>query len=132
MRTVRRRAFANHRRLLWYTYNPFYRLTGVTYPDAGQEKVTYSDAGPTPSVTASTLLTAGNWMSKETIYDAFGHPTKTELTSDPDDPDYTQTTYDGLAHVWTVTNPYRRPSDPTYGVPPSTTTPWIGLQPLIA
>ena len=89
------------------TYDPFYRLTGVTYPDAGQEKVTYSDAGPTPSVTASTLLTAGNWMSKETIYDAFGHPTKTELTSDPDGTDYTQTTYDGLAHVWTVTNPYR-------------------------
>jgi YD repeat-containing protein len=88
-------------------FDPFYRLTGIHYPDQGQETIQYCDAGPTPSVTTSTLLSGSNALTKETIYDAMGHPTLSEITSDPQGADITATTYDGLGRVWTVTNPYR-------------------------
>ncbi|MGA7317474.1 MAG: hypothetical protein WBX22_26290 [Silvibacterium sp.] len=96
-------------------FDAFYRLTGVNYPDTGQEKVTYSDAGPTPSVTTQTLQSGSTWITKETIYDAYGHPTQTELLNAGGGTDYVTTTYDGLAHAWTVTNPYYSTSDATYG-----------------
>ncbi len=98
------------------SFDSFYRLTGVKYPDGGQETISYSDAGPQPFVATSKLLNQGNSLSTTTVYDAMGHPTMAELTSDPSGTDYTATTYDGLAHVWTVSNPYRTTSDPTYGI----------------
>ena len=42
--------------------------------------------------------------------------TETKFTSDPSGTDYTATTYDGLGQPYTVTNPYRSTSDPTYGL----------------
>ena len=45
--------------------------------------------------------------------------TQTAITSDSPH-DYSDTTYDGMGRVWTVSNPYRTTSDPTYGL--TTTT----------
>ncbi len=48
--------------------------------------------------------------------DAVGHVTRTEISTDPYQPDYVDTVYDGMGLPWTVSNPYRTPSDPTYGL----------------
>jgi YD repeat-containing protein len=92
-------------------FDPFFRLTGVAYPDGGNELATYVDAGPTPTVTAS-VLQGGTWLTTTTTYDALGRPI---TVVDPASATV-NTTYDGLGHVKTVTNSFFSNSDPTYGV----------------
>jgi RHS repeat-associated protein len=48
--------------------------------------------------------------------DGMGHTVRTELVSDPEGKDFTDTTYDGLGRVYSVSNPYRSTSDGTYGL----------------
>ena len=97
------------------TFDPFYRLTQVIYPDSGQETISYSDAGPTPSVSTNTLISGSTSLNQTTNYNAMGLALTKQITSDPYGTDITTTTYDGLSHVWTATNPYRSTSDTTYG-----------------
>jgi YD repeat-containing protein len=97
------------------TFDPFFRLTGIRHPDGGVETVSYSDAGPNPSVTVSTLINSSTTMTKETAYDEFAHPVHTYL-SDPYGADTIDITYDGLGRVMTKSNPYRSTSDTTYGI----------------
>ncbi|HEV2223872.1 MAG TPA: RHS repeat-associated core domain-containing protein [Candidatus Acidoferrales bacterium] len=93
------------------------RLTQANYPDGGQTLVSYNDAPPTPSVTTEKKLdSTGRFVTSVSITDGIGLPIETELTSDPQGTDFTATTYDGLGRAYTVTNPYRSTSDPTYGV----------------
>src|SRR5579875_599419 len=99
-----------------YAYlDPLYRLTKITYPDGGETTVTYNDAPPTPSVTVSKEISSGQFLTNVTVTDGMGLPTESELTSDPSGTDLVLTTYDGLGRRYTVTNPYRSTSDPTYG-----------------
>jgi len=99
-----------------YQYlDPWWRLTQANFPDGGQITKTYVDAGPNPSVTTNTLISSSVTMTSETVMDAAGHVTQTQLSTDPDGTDYVSTTYDGLGRVASVTNPYRTTSDPTYG-----------------
>lgn len=100
-----------------YLYNdPWDRLTQSNFPDGGQTINTYSDAGPNPTVQTQQLL--GSTASKTTtdVMDGFGHVIAIELTSDPYETDYTSTVYDGMGLPYTVSNPYRSTSDPTYGL----------------
>lgn len=101
-----------------YTYSDSLdRLTQANYPDGGQTLVSYSDAGPTPSVTTEKKLdTSGRFVTTVNFTSGLGLPIETELTSDPQGTDLTVTSYDGLGRVETVTNPYRSTGDPTYGV----------------
>lgn len=95
------------------TFDPFFRLTGVQYPEnTGGETVGYSDAGPTPNVQSSVLETSSTSMTTTTTYDALGNPIQ---VVDPAG-SAVKTVYDGLGRVWTVTNPYVSTSDPAYGV----------------
>src|SRR5205807_3591945 len=52
------------------------------------------------------------------VFDGLGRVSQTQLTSDPDCPsgDKTDTTYDALGHVFSVSNPYCTTSDSTYGL----------------
>jgi RHS repeat-associated protein len=102
-----------------YIYNDvFARPTQVNAPD-GTTKVVYNDAPPSPTITTCTLIngTASaacsatspptGWKVNQVIADGMGHPTQTQLVSDPEGTTYVDTTYDGFGRVKTVSNPYR-------------------------
>lgn len=90
------------------SFDSFFRLTGVNHPDAGQETISYSDAGPNPTVTDTNLENSGGTqVTKLATYDEYGHAIQTEVTTDPAGPDYVTTAYDGLGRVYQQSNPYR-------------------------
>jgi len=89
-----------------YTYtDPLNRPTETDYPDGGQTTIAYNDS--VPSVTTSTLLSAGVSETKVAIMDGMRHVIQTQLTSDPDGADLMDTTYDGGGRVWKQSNPHR-------------------------
>lgn len=99
-----------------YSYNdPLARLTGTAYPDGGQTTASYNDATPS-ATTCKTVDTSGRTLCSTAIMDGIGHITQLQDTNDPQGADHTTTTFDGLGHAYTVTNPYRSTSDPTYGI----------------
>jgi len=103
-----------------YKYNnSLGRQTETDYPDTGQTILSYNDTAPTPSVTTCQLIngTAGatciatsppaGWKTSLSTMDGLGHVVQTELVSDPDNPSYTATTYDGTGKSYQVYNPTR-------------------------
>lgn len=99
-----------------YLYNDsFSRPTQFNYPDGGQTTFSYNDAAPNPTVTTSKLISAGTNLTSLNIMDGMGHSIQTQLTSDPDGIDYTDTTYDGQGHIYIVSNPHRSSSSTTDG-----------------
>ena len=105
-----------------YKYNDSLgRLTETDYPDTGTttsyyNDSTYSASTPSPSVTVTKAITSSVNLETTTAFDGLGHPWETILSSDPDGPTYTQTSYDGVGHAFTVSNPYRTTSDLSYGI----------------
>ena len=95
----------------YYGYDYARRPTSFTYPDGGQRSVTYTDSTPNPSLTASTLISSGiGSLTKQLTFDGLGRAIQDALTSDPDSPDRidkTDTAYDAVGNVYTVSNPYR-------------------------
>ena len=96
------------------TFDSWLRLTQTVVPDGGGSTTTYSDAGPSPSVTTLTVATPDPSINSKTLFDGMGRPIQT-LTSDPYGSDYVDTAYDGLGRVSRASNPYRSTADPTYG-----------------
>jgi RHS repeat-associated protein len=95
-----------------YLYNdPLARPTSTTRPDNGQTTVAYNDTAHT--VTSSKKINASQTFTSVVLSDGLGHVKQTQLTSDPQGTVFTDTTYDGLGRVHTVSNPYRTGSDPT-------------------
>ena len=106
------------------------RLTGTNYPDCVAQGVctssvhsvsrTFSNACGQPASTTILLSGSSNYTETATM-DGVCHVTETAVTSDlPAGADLTDTTYDGMGRVWTVSNPYRTQSDTSYGL--TTTT----------
>ncbi len=87
-------------------FDSFVRLTGISYPDVGLSTFTYTDSS-SPSVTATKAITSILDMVTTTTYDALGRPVGTTLSTDPDGPTNTVTTYDGMGQQWKVYNPTR-------------------------
>ncbi|MGC1657881.1 MAG: RHS repeat-associated core domain-containing protein, partial [Candidatus Acidiferrales bacterium] len=99
-----------------YSYETMWRLNKETFPDGGETSYTYNDT-PTPaSVTTTVKLNSSSNEVMTTILDGLGRTSQTQLTSDPAGIDYVATAYDSLGRVYTVSNPYRSTSDPTYGL----------------
>jgi RHS repeat-associated protein len=95
-----------------YLYNdPFARPTLTTRPDNGQTTAAYNDTALT--VTTSKKINTSQTVTTVALSDGVGHIKQTQITSDPQGTIYTDTTYDGLGRVYTVSNPYRSGSDPT-------------------
>ena len=107
-----------------YFYDNLARLTSVNYPDTGQTRYCYTDSGGPDctqsafpfQVIANNKITSSQTEKTTAVVDGFGRLTQTQVNSDPEGIDYTDTTYDALGRVATVSNPYRSTSDPTYGV----------------
>jgi RHS repeat-associated protein len=107
-----------------YVYNdPLFRPSEIDYPDGGKTTFVYDDrpfnaSTSSPSVTTTKLITSSATLVTVVATDGFGHTVKTLLTSDPDcaSGDRTDTTYDGLGRVHSVSNPYCTTSDSTYGI----------------
>jgi RHS repeat-associated protein len=101
------------------------RLTETDLPDGGVTSNAYNDSAyspSTPSPSVTTTKTINTTASEVSIkaFDGLGHPVRSELSSDPQGTVYSDTSYDGLARVYTVSNPYRSGTDPTTS--PGTTT----------
>jgi RHS repeat-associated protein len=94
------------------------RLTETDFPDGGVTSIAYNDnvynpSTPSPNVaTTKTINTSTNLVTVSAM-DGLGHPVTSLVTSDPQGTIHTDTTYDGLGRVYTVSNPYRTGSDPT-------------------
>jgi RHS repeat-associated protein len=95
-----------------YGYDFMSRLISVTYPDGGSETINHPDA-----ITTEVLkpVTSGLVDDRFLYSDGFGHNVRAVHVT-PQCKVTVLTTYDGLGHPATVTNPYCSTSDPTYGV----------------
>ncbi len=94
------------------------RLTETDFPDGGVTTIAYNDnaynpSTPSPSVTTTKKINTSTNLVTVSAMDGLGHVLRNELTSDPQGTVYTDTAYDGLARVYTVSNPYRSGADPT-------------------
>jgi RHS repeat-associated protein len=94
-----------------FTVDALGRMVSTTRPDGGQTTNSYVDALPN-SVTQTTQITTGLSRISKTVLDGFARTTQTQV-SDPQGTVYTDTTYDALGRVYTVSNPYRTGADPT-------------------
>lgn len=98
-----------------YNYDSSFRLTQRSAPDGGQVNFAYTNSAPF-KVTVTAKITSTMNVTAEGEVDGLGRVKQTRLTSDPEGTDYTDTTYDVVGHVATVSNPYRNTSESTYGV----------------
>jgi RHS repeat-associated protein len=97
------------------TYNDanFWRPASVSFPDGGLTSVAYNSL---TSTTVTTKMNASQSIVSTQLLDGLGRPLHGQLNSDPQGVDYTDTTYDALGRVASVSNPYRSTSDSTYGL----------------
>jgi RHS repeat-associated protein len=99
-----------------FTYDQIGRTLSITYPDTGQTTYTYEDSPPN-SIQTTKLITKSIKHVTNSVDDGLGRVIQNQLTSDtPQGTDYTDTTYDALGRVNSVSNPYRTTSDATYGL----------------
>ena len=96
-------------------YDALGRVTNVAYPDGGSTTNTYVDTAPM-SVATTVAITSTLNETTNTLLDGLGRELQSQFTSDPSGTDYTDTTYDPLERVASVSNPYRTTSDTTYGI----------------
>jgi len=100
------------------------RLSEIDYPDLGQTTYCYNDlpytsstpSNPSPSLTTTKAITSSVKEISTSAFDGLGHTVETILSTDPDGPTYTYTSYDGLGRPYKVYNPYRSSNDSTYGI----------------
>jgi RHS repeat-associated protein len=97
-----------------YLYNdPFRRITETDRPDGGQITVAYNDTALI--VTTSKKINSTQTATTVAVSDGMGHVKQTQLTSDPQGTILTDTAYDGLGRVHTISNPHRSASSSTDG-----------------
>lgn len=106
-----------------YGYDIMERLATVGYADGGQTSYAYYDVPPLSVVTTRKLDESRDVVTTSTL-DGFRRVIQAQLDSDPEGVVFTDTSYDSLGRVMTVSNPYRNLSEVTYGI---TTTAYDAL-----
>jgi RHS repeat-associated protein len=107
-----------------FTYDTMFRKAQDTYPDGGQTSYCYTDiGGATCSASAAPFdlvitkkITSSESLKETAVTDGLGRVVQTQLNSDPSGVVYVDTTYDADGRKYTVSNPYRTKTDPTYGI----------------
>lgn len=94
-----------------FQYDSMLRPLSINYPDGGQTTISYDDVAHT--ITASKKINTSLMATTVSLVDGMGRVKQTQLTSDPQGTVYTDTTYDGLGRVASVSNPYRSGTDVT-------------------
>ena len=100
--------------LTQYGYDSLLRLHSVSFPDLGGRTYSYTD-GTNPRIDVSEVMDSSTNITSSILFDGLGRKKQTQLTSDPEGIDYTDTGYDTLGRVGSVSNPYRTVTDPTNG-----------------
>jgi len=90
-----------------FTYDGVWRLATVGDPDTGSETITYQETSFPFSAIVTKKMTSSQNMITKYLFDGLGRLSETQLTSDPQGVDYTDTTYDADGRVYTVSNPHR-------------------------
>jgi RHS repeat-associated protein len=99
-----------------YQYaEPRERLTSVSHPDGGETTTTYNDSAVTQTDTTLVQTSPAEYTTVTTMFDGLGRVKQTE-TTDPQGPDYVDTTYDPMGRIQSVSNPHRTYSAPTDGI----------------
>jgi RHS repeat-associated protein len=98
-----------------YTWNDpdFWRPTNVKFADGGETDWTYNSQ---TSVITTTKMNSSQNIVATQLLDGLGRNKEQQLNSDPEGAVYQDTTYDSIGRLYTVSNPYRSTSDPTYGL----------------
>ena len=93
-----------------WTYDLLGRMTDILYPDQGEIQLSY----PNPNtVNRRQKQDASTWITNSFALDGRGRVVQSSLTSDLEGTDITDTAYDALGRVYSVSNPYRS-GDTTY------------------
>jgi RHS repeat-associated protein len=95
-----------------YSYDVIGRMSGATFPNNGSETWTYTDTVPV-TITKTQKINASQSKVTSSIFDGLGRVIQAQLTSDPQGTVFTDTTYDNVGRVHTVSNPYRAGTDAT-------------------
>jgi RHS repeat-associated protein len=90
-----------------FTYDGMWRLATVSYPDFGLDTITRQETSFPFSATLTKKMTSSQNMTTKYLFDGLGRINETQLTSDQQGIDYTDTTYDAYGRVYTVSNPHR-------------------------
>ena len=106
-----------------FNFDSLRRLRCVEYPDGGSTAFNITDTVGSLTVDRVVRSNGGDACASNTnnidtqdAFDGLGRQIHTRLESDPSGTVYTDTTYDNMGRVASVSNPYRSTSDPTYGV----------------
>ncbi len=98
-----------------YTWNDpyFWRPAKVNFPDGGQTSWTYNSQ---TSVTTTIKMNSSQNITATQLLDGLGRNKEQQLNSDPEGAIFQDSTYDSFGRLYSVSNPYRSTSDPTYGL----------------
>jgi RHS repeat-associated protein len=96
-----------------YSYDSMFRLHQVTHPDGGEDTIAYQETTDPFTATLTTQINSTQSKVETDVFDGLARVTEHQLSSDPQGTVYTDTTYDALSRVGTVSNPYREGADAT-------------------
>ena len=90
-----------------YTYDSMWRLATVTRPDGGVDSIAHQESSFPFTATLTRPINSSQNRVSTNVFDGLGRVTQSQLTSDPQGTVYTDTTYDALGRISTVSNPHR-------------------------
>jgi YD repeat-containing protein len=96
-----------------YTYDSMWRLYTVTHPDGEVDTITHQESTYPFSSTLTKTMNATQSVVTKNVFDGLGRTTQTQLSDISQGDIYTDTTYDVLGRVSTISNPYRSGTDVT-------------------
>ena len=99
-----------------YIYDLLGRITSANFPDFGLTTFTYNDVALSAYVERDEKINSSATNQFRINFDGMGRRKQTQLRSDPVGIDYVDYTYDENGRPYTISNPYRSTSDPTYGL----------------